>query len=264
MITLATDFGDPYPAAMKGVIAQRFADAEQTTPDLVDISHRLPRQDVRAAAFWLRFVLPEFPPGVHCVVVDPGVGTDRTALVVRAGDHALIGPDNGVLLPPARALAADEPDSPEIQVFEIAVENPESNTFHGRDVFAPVAADVSRVGVAVCDRLPALSRTQEYTTLSFPEPTLGDNRAEGEVLVVDEFGNVVSNVPGGVVADRYGSEVTVNGISYPVAQSYAHVEPGEPLVTVGSHGNVEFAVNRGRGDDAFDLEPRDECTLRFR
>ena len=95
MITLSSDFGAPYPAAMKGVIA-RACDAR-----LVDVSHEFPRQDVSTAAFWLTQTLPYFPPAVHCVVVDPGVGTDRDALVVRAGEHALVGPDNGVLLPAA-------------------------------------------------------------------------------------------------------------------------------------------------------------------
>lgn len=251
MITLATDFGEPYPAAMKGVIARR------TDAAVTDIAHELPRQDVHAAAFWLRFVLPEFPPAVHCVVVDPGVGTDRKTLVVRAGGHALVGPDNGVLLPPARALAGGG----DIEVFEVRVSDPESNTFHGRDVFAPVAADCHEVGVAECDRLPALSRTREYESLSFPEPTERDDGIDGEVLVVDGFGNVVTNVPGDVLDGR--DRVRVNGEQTPVEPSYAHVDTGSQLVTVGSHENVEFAVNQGRGDEAFGLSSGDSVELRW-
>ncbi|MFC6735392.1 S-adenosyl-l-methionine hydroxide adenosyltransferase family protein, partial [Halolamina salina] len=87
MITLASDFGTPYPAAMKGVILR------QSDARLVDIAHDFPRQDVRAAAFWLREVLPEFPPATHLVVVDPGVGTDRAAVVVEVGDHRIVAPD---------------------------------------------------------------------------------------------------------------------------------------------------------------------------
>ncbi|PSP76248.1 NAD operon protein, partial [Halobacteriales archaeon QS_3_64_16] len=102
MITLSSDFGSPYPAVMKGVLCSR------TDTHLVDIAHDFPRQDVRTAAFWLREVLPYFPSAVHLVVVDPGVGTERKALVVRAGEHALVGPDNGILLPAARALAEGE------------------------------------------------------------------------------------------------------------------------------------------------------------
>lgn len=103
MITLTSDFGTPYPAAMKGVLCQR------TDARLVDIAHDFPRQDVRAAAFWLRETLPYFPPATHLVVVDPGVGTDRNALVLRAGEHTLVGPDNGVLRPVARRLVGDGP-----------------------------------------------------------------------------------------------------------------------------------------------------------
>jgi hypothetical protein len=272
MITLATDFGDPYPAAMKGVVARRFADADAPVPRLVDVSHRFPRQDVRSAAFWLRFVLPEFPPAVHCVVVDPGVGTDRAALVVRAGEHALVGPDNGVLLPAARALAGADCDAATdptagIEPFEVAVEDPDSHTFHGRDVFAPVAADVHRAGVADLDRLPALSRTGDVDPLSFPEPTVDGDGAAGEVLVVDEFGNVVTNVPGGVLDGREGTTVAVGTpdgtVTAPVARSYARVGSGDRLVTVGSHGNVELAVNRGRGDEAFGVAARDRIDLAF-
>jgi hypothetical protein len=242
VLTLATDFGHPYPAAMKGVIARR-SDAR-----IVDVSHELPRQDPRAAAFWLRFVLPEFPPAIHCVVVDPGVGTDRAALVVRAGDHALVGPDNGVLLPPARALA----DRADLEVFTVDVRDPASHTFHGRDVFAPVAADCHAAGVAEVDRLPALSRTRQFEELTFPDPTVYATGATGEVLVVDDFGNVVTNVPGDVLDGH--EQVRVNDEPVPVVPAYAYRAPGDRLVTVGSHGNVELAVNQGRGDDAFGLE----------
>ena len=251
MITLATDFGEPYPAAMKGVIARR-SDART-----VDIGHEFPRQDPRAAAFWLRFVLPEFPPAVHCVVVDPGVGTDRQALVVRAGDHALVGPDNGVLLPPARALA----DEGDIDVFAVRVEDPDSATFHGRDVFAPVAADCHEVGVAELDRLPALSRTRDYEDLQFPAPDVHEDGATGEVLVVDDFGNVVTNVPGDALDGA--DTIIVDDTEVPVAPSYAHVDTGDRLVTVGSHGNVELAVNQGRGDEAFGLAAGDSVELAF-
>jgi S-adenosylmethionine hydrolase len=272
MLTLTSDFGDPYPAAMKGVVLRR------TDAQLVDVSHRLPRQDVRAAAFWLPFVLPEFPPAVHLVVVDPGVGTDRKAIAVRAGAHVLVGPDNGVLLPAARELAAlqggadsepggaaggadGEAAGADVEVFEVAVQDPDSHTFHGRDVFAPCAADVHDVGVAEMDRLPALSRTREYEGRSFPGPEVRADGADGEVLVVDDFGNTISNVPGDVLEGR--DEVTVNGETAPIAPAYAHVDVGQRLVTVGSHGHVEFAVNRGRGDEAFGLEPGDDVVLRW-
>ena len=251
MLTLASDFGTPYPAAMKGVILRR-SDAR-----LVDVAHDFPRQDVRTAAFWLREVLPEFPPAVHLVVVDPGVGTDRDALVVRAGDHALVGPDNGVLLPAARRLAGDDPVEP----FVVRVDDPASTTFHGRDVFAPTAADVHETGVGDIDALDRLSPVSrdELVDLRLPEADLTDARATGEVLAVDDFGNAVTNVPGEFLDGR--ETVAVNGERVPVGETFASVAPGERLVTVGSHGYVECDVNRGRGDDAFGLAPGDCVAL---
>ncbi|OTF13479.1 S-adenosyl-l-methionine hydroxide adenosyltransferase [Halorubrum sp. SD690R] len=292
MITLTSDFGSPYPAAMKGVI-RRHTDAE-----LIDVAHDLPRGDPRAAAFWLRFVLPEFPPAVHCAVVDPGVGTDRDALVVRAGAHVIVAPDNGLAMPPARALAADESD---VEVWSIAVDDPASETFHGRDVFAPTAA---RVRTALDDELTAsdgepavdavaealagiddLAPANDPVDVHFPEPSVERDAGEaekdtdaedgtdsedgtddeadtgdvvavdGEVLAIDRFGNVITNVPGELVRGR--DWVRVNGDLTPVAETFGAVDPGERLVTVGSHGYAECDVNDGRGDGAFDLRPGD-------
>ena len=302
MITLASDFGSPYPAAMKGVIRHE-SDAE-----ILDVSHDLPRGDPRAAAFWLRFVLPEFPPAVHCAVVDPGVGTDRAAVAVRAGDHVIVAPDNGLALPPARVLAdssdGDGRDDDRIEVFEIVVDDPASATFHGRDVFAPAAArireaiggELGRVDPAddrstgdrstgdpvgdVLASLPELTRTTEFADLTLPTATVEDGVAHGEVLVVDDFGNAITNVPGSFIRDRDpdsdrnvdrdpnrdrgADRVRVNGESVPVVETFASVPRGERLVTVGSHGYLECDVNDGRGDAAFGLEPGDEIRFRFR
>ncbi|MEZ3164576.1 SAM-dependent chlorinase/fluorinase [Halorubrum sp. RMP-47] len=275
MITLTSDFGSPYPAAMKGVI-RRHTDAE-----LIDVAHDLPRGDPRAAAFWLRFVLPEFPPAVHCAVVDPGVGTDRDALVVRAGEHVIVAPDNGLAMPPARALATDESD---FEVWTLAVDDPASETFHGRDVFAPAAARVrtaldeaasAEAGAAdsagdgsldadaiaaALSGLDDLAPASDPVDIHFPEPSVerddGDAIAiDGEVLAIDRFGNVITNVPGDLVRDR--DWLRVNGDLTPVAETFGAVDPGERLVTVGSHGYAECDVNDGRGDGAFDLRPGD-------
>ena len=251
MITLSSDFGSPYPAAMKGVIAQR------TDARIEDIAHDFPRQDVRTAAFWLTQTLPYFPPAVHCVVVDPGVGTDRAALVVRAGDHALVGPDNGVLLPAARALAE------EFEVFRWAYDSPDSSTFHGRDVFAPAAATVHNHGVDDIAGLPRAARTDGYVDLRFPDPTVDQSGVRGEVLVVDDFGNAITNISGEELAAHVGETVTVDGREAPVRRAYAECDPGERLVTVGSHGNVELAVNRGRGDDAFGVAAGDSVRVEW-
>ncbi|SFB73167.1 hypothetical protein SAMN05444422_101553 [Halobiforma haloterrestris] len=273
MITLTSDFGTPYPAAMKGVVLQRTA----SEPRLVDIGHDFPRQDVRAAAFWLREVLPYYPPATHLVVVDPGVGTDRNALVVRAGDHVLVGPDNGVLRPPARRLAAED----EIEAYvvdETVLESPDpaggaatvptadagpvgpaSNTFHGRDVFAPAAADVHGLEPDALETVEFLSPTDEWVDLEFPEPTVSEDRATGEVLVVDDFGNAITNVPGSFLEDR--DRIAANDEIVPVGETFAAVGVGERLATVGSHGYVELDVNQGRGDEAFGLAVGDRVVL---
>ncbi|ADQ67379.1 NAD operon protein [Halogeometricum borinquense DSM 11551] len=248
MITLSSDFGTPYPAAMKGVLLSR------TDARLVDVAHDFPRQDVRATAFWLREVLPYFPAATHLVVVDPGVGTDRAAIVVEAGEHTFVAPDNGVVLPAVREIAGDDFD-----VYDVAYDDVPSNTFHGRDVFAPAAANVHDAS-AVTD-IERITPVEEFVDLTFPAPVVGDGQATGEVLVVDDFGNVVTNVPGRVLDGL--EQVSVNGEPAPVGDSYAAVEPGDRLVTVGSHGNVEFAVNRGRGDDAFGLAVGDTVTLEY-
>ncbi|MEE6210994.1 SAM-dependent chlorinase/fluorinase [Salarchaeum sp. III] len=247
MITLTSDFGSPYPAAMKGVALQR------TDARLVDIAHDLPRQDVRAAAFWLREVVPYYPPAVHLVVVDPGVGTERAAIVVRVGDHAFVAPDNGVVRPAARALDGD------IEAFEIDDSDAASSTFHGRDVFAPAAGDVHEAGVENIEDIDGVTPVDDCVDLALPDATIEDDTAHGEVLVVDDFGNAITNIPGEFVADA--ATVLVNGERAPVEPSYAHVAVRERLVTVASHENVELAVNQGRGVDAFGVRPGDSVDV---
>lgn len=243
---------------MKGVILGA-CDAR-----LVDVSHDLPRQDRTAAAFWLREVLPYFPPAVHLAVIDPGVGTDRRAAVVRAGDHLLVGPDNGVLLPPARTInetVADRTGPGDIDVFEWDYGETPSSTFHGRDVFAPAAAAVHEVGPDEVTELAAVSPLPDPVELELPTPSINERerRAIGEVLVVDDFGNVITNIPGTLIGEL--ERVTVNGESVPVQPTYATVSQNSRLATVGSHENVELAVNTGRGDAAFQLEAGDRVTL---
>ncbi|PSQ39678.1 NAD operon protein [Halobacteriales archaeon SW_5_70_135] len=285
MITLASDFGSPYPAAMRGVLLRR------TDARLVDVAHDLPRQDLRAAAFWLCETLPWFPPATHLAVVDPGVGTDRAAVVVEAGEHTLVGPDNGSLLPPARRLAAAGPPDPvpyrrferapsesggdaddgdhgvEIAVYRVDDTGARSSTFHGRDVFAPVTALVHDHPLAELRDRGLLTPLADPVSLSFPEPTVADDRATGEVLVVDDFGNLITNVPGhalrGVerVGVRPGADGDARERVVPAVETFEAVEPGEALATVGSHGNVELDANRGRGDERFGLTAGDGVTL---
>lgn len=263
MITLSSDFGEHYPAAMRGVLLRR-SDAR-----LVDVSHDLPRGDIRGSAFWLRFLLPEFPPAVHLVVVDPGVGTDRAAIVLRVGGHALVGPDNGVLIPAARAISTTAvggtgkiisiASNKEIDAFRIRSDDPASQTFHGRDVFAPAAATVQELGIDAAESASSLEPIEELVGYSLPSPEINDDTAHGSVLVVDGFGNVVTNVSGDFLAGA--DAVRVNGDATPVGSTFASVPEGKRLVTVGSHGNVECDVNDGRGDEAFGLEAGDPVRI---
>lgn len=271
MITLSSDFGSPYPAAMKAVIAC------MSDTRMVDVSHDFPRQDVRTTAFWLREILPYFPPAVHLVVVDPGVGTDRDALVVRAGEHALVGPDNGVLLPPARELAGG--GTIEVFAVEQATDSETtldpravaetwppgaaSSTFHGRDVFAPTATRVHELGVRNIEDEDAFTRKRGYEDFTLPQAEVGESVATGEILVIDDFGNAITNIPGEFVAQAFGSTVDVNGEPTSVERSYAHRSVGDRLLTVGSHGNVELAVNQGRGDEAFAVDVESAVTIRL-
>ena len=255
MLTLASDFGSPYPAAMKGVICSR------TDAQLIDVAHDLPRQDPRAAAFWLRETLPHFPPAVHLAVVDPGVGTDRRAIALRVADHALVGPDNGLLRPVVRRLAEQAGGTPSIAAYEITVDDPASTTFHGRDVFAPAAADIHEAGLDRIDTVELLSPVDldSCVDLRFPEPTRDGDTVHGEVLVVDDFGNVITNIPGTELAGI--ERATVDSVSASVVDTFDSVEAGSRLLTVGSHGYIECDVNRGRGDEAFGLGVGDRFEL---
>ena len=274
MITLASDFGTPYPAAMRGVIFRR------TEARIVDISHHLPAHDPRAAAFWLRFLLPEYPPAVHCAVVDPGVGTDRDAVVFRADGHAIIAPDNGLAYPTARALALGERASAShvaddgrerdthalddigIEVFRLSTLDPASTTFHGRDVFAPLAAQVHEIGVGALETIDRLEPAPDPVRMTLPDATVSDDTlARGRVITTDEFGNVITNILGKVIPDA--DHVTVNGERVPFGDTFAAVQPGDQVVVIGSHGYLECDVREGDGSDAFDLTPTDSVTVRF-
>lgn len=250
MITLSSDFGWPYPAAMRGVIAGR-SDAR-----IIDITHQFPRGDIHTAAFWLREILPYFPPAVHLGVVDPGVGTERGVIAIEAGDHVLVGPDNGVLRPAALALGDPR------KTWDLVEVEAESHTFHGRDVFAPLAARIHDAPGSHPGALPDMEPNPSPVELTFPEPTIQDDLATGEILVVDVFGNAITNLPGSFLEPAFDSSIVVNNERVPAVRTYGAVSSGDRLATVGSHDHIELAVRDGRGADAFDVSRGDAVTIR--
>jgi hypothetical protein len=238
-ITLLTDFGtrDHFVGVMKGVIAAIAPHAR-----VVDISHDGPAFGLRAARFLLGQSWKWFPKGtVHLAVVDPGVGTDRRPLVVEAGGHLFVGPDNGLLseplrLPGARARLLNRP---KYHLREI------SQTFHGRDIFSPVAAHLA-AGVPASKMGPLVGNALQVTT-DGPLRT-GKRFWQGEIAYIDRYGNLITNLP---VTEF--PELLTRGFSLRIGfatltglkDNYAAGTPGEPIVVVGSSGNLEVTVNQG-------------------
>ena len=246
IITLTTDFGnkDHYVGSMKGVIYSINPDAIIT-----DITHDIPAHDVFHAAFVLKNFVPYFPKEtVHVVVVDPGVGTSRKPIAMEADGRFFVGPDNGVFS--YVILGTDSS-----RAYEIS--NPKyflprvSYTFHGRDIFAPVAAHLS-LGISIED---LGKRLLNPFALQITEPEIGDREISGEVIFEDTFGNLITNIPGGMVdsASRlYVCDIVINGVS----KSYSEAPEGELLAIIGSSGFLELSVNRGRASDLIKCKSR--------
>ncbi len=254
VITLLTDFGDFYPASMKGVIL-----GISPAAIIVDISHHVPRHDVHAGAFILMACSRYFPSGtVHVAVVDPGVGTKRRAIAVMAGHgaHYFIGPDNGLLIPAARSIG-------EFEVFEITNKklfNTEvSSTFHGRDIFAPVGAHISK-GMNICDVGRKIS---DYVDLDFGNGTKNGTSLDGTVIFIDEFGNIVTNIHYRIVDFQQNDVMEIENKSVKFQRSYGFCGEGEPLALIGSHGYLEIAVNRGNASVFFDKKQGDGISIKI-
>jgi Uncharacterized conserved protein len=215
------------------------------------------------------------------VVVDPGVGTDRDAVVFRVDGHAIIAPDNGLGYPAARAIALGERastsyaaedgrprdtralDDTGVEVFRLNALDPASTTFHGRDVFAPLAAEVHETGVSALETIDRVEPAPDPVRMMISDATVdGDaNLVRGRVITIDDFGNAITNIPEGVMSDV--DHVSVNGDRVPFGDTFAAVQPGDQIVVVGSHGYLECDVREGDGSDAFDLTPTDSVTVRF-
>jgi S-adenosylmethionine hydrolase len=248
VITLLSDFGlqDEYVGAMKGVILQICPGAR-----LVDLSHLIAPQEVRSAAFVLYASQRYFPPAtIHLAVVDPGVGTDRKAVVIKAGGCFFVGPDNGLF-----SLILKDKTDWEARVLENEQlrRNPVSSTFHGRDIFAPAAAHLG-AGVA----FETFGSACGLISTPWSEPAFGNDSIEGEVIHIDRFGNAVTNVGVAVLENRAPAHcwtACTAGVSVGLAKTYAMVKPGEALGLAGSTGFIEIAVNRGNAASKLGLRP---------
>jgi len=227
-ITLLTDYGvtDSYVAEVKGVLLTAVPDAT-----LIDVTHQVPPGDVRAAQFLFARSWRRFPEGtVHLVVVDPGVGTARRALAAEAAGHFFVAPDNGLLT----SLPEDA------EFVSLPVPPSAAPTFHGRDVFAPAAARLA-MGVSL-DELGDLIDDVRRSPL--PEPRADGVALLGEVIYVDRFGTLVSNIRAEDV--DAGVRITVEGKDVgSLRRTFGDVEPGQLVAYMGSGGEVEIAVRGG-------------------
>jgi S-adenosylmethionine hydrolase len=237
VITLTTDFGlaDGYVGALKGVILSLAPDVQ-----LIDISHQVARQDVRHGARLLATAVPFFPVGtIHVAVVDPGVGTERRGIALQTRYATFVGPDNGLFTPflqdRVACVALTNPDMHR---------HPVSATFHGRDIFAPVAAHLAS-GMSLADLGSAVG-----DLIALPEPhphRLSGGQLVAEIVHVDHFGNLVTNVriQEWEMRDLDDVSVEVQGNSLTLQRAYGNVNPGALLALEGSNGYLEIAVREG-------------------
>ncbi len=248
IITLLSDFGSFYPAQMKGVILSRLQGKSGNCAGnitFVDIAHDIPAQDVRAGAFALLSTARFFPPGtIHIAVVDPGVGTARRCLVVESGGQIFAGPDNGLLLPAARALGRPT-------AYEITPHPGASSTFHGRDVFAPAAALIAS------GQPPAsLGPRIRPKDLDFGKAKKTARGLEATIIYVDRFGNLILNLQ-----RLFAGDMMLKGIRLKRVSTYGEGRRIEPLITLGSHGFAEIAITQGNAAEAFCLKAGDRIEL---
>ena len=260
IIGLLTDFGlkDPYVAIMKAVILNINPSVE-----VIDISHEVEKFNIAEASFILAASLKYFPRGtVFVVVVDPGVGSSRRALIIQTKNFTFIGPDNGVLIPAAIKDGIKN-------LYEILNKNfflkPLSSTFHGRDIFAPVAAYLT-LGTPP----EILGRKIDLNSIvkpSWARSKISKNKVEGYFVYFDGFGNASTNIPADEVPWlKYGIRVRVNihdkaSLIIRFLRAYSEVEEGETLLVTNSFGFLELAVNKGSARRKYNLKYGDKVTI---
>jgi hypothetical protein len=243
-ITLFTDFGtaDGYVAEMKGVLYELAPNA-----DVVDLSHDVPAHGVEHARLAVARYWRRFPAGtVHLVVVDPGVGSERAALAVRSEGRHLVGPDNGVLSP---ALLTSD-----VQVVQLDVPANAAPTFHARDVFAPAAAALANGAAVESLGQPFATPVIRRTPAAVRGP---DGALRGEVIAIDRFGTLVTNL---VSTGDHIVEFARRRL--PLRHTYADVDSGTLVATVGSSGLVEIALRDGNAAKTLGADVGAPVTLR--
>jgi hypothetical protein len=254
LITLTTDFGtkDWFVGTMKGVLLSVNPRAR-----VVDITHEIPSGDVRAGAFVLAASYSYFPKGtVHVAVIDPGVGGPRRAIAVQTAKYRFVGPDNGVL---SFALAREQITSVHRLENASFFLRPISRTFQGRDVFAPVAAHLSR-GVPIRRFGPS---QQDILRLPWPKPRVGRDRIDGQVVYLDRFGNAITNIRNRDFRARGAGAIYAGRKRLgPVGASYQSVASGQAVGVEGSSGFLEIAVNGGSAARRLNLRIGTPVTLR--
>ena len=256
IITLTTDFSlrDPYAAEMKAVILSICPSAV-----IVDVTHEVEKFNIRMGAYMLASAISNFPHGtVHVAVVDPGVGTKRRPIIVQTATGFFVGPDNGLLVLAAEAQGVK-------RIYEITSRRlmlPHiSSTFHGRDIFAPAAAHLAN-GVPPEEFGPEIS---EMVRPLFAEVTRKEDTLVGEVLHVDSFGNITTNIHakniGGIRGRMLQVELPYNKLELKLSKTYAEAKPQEPIALIGSHDYLEIAVNQGNAAAKYQTKPGDKITL---
>lgn len=257
IITLTTDFGvrDPYVAEMKAII---LGISPKTT--IIDITHEVEKFNIRMAAYTLASASPYFPKGtIHVAVVDPGVGTKRRPILIQTKRDYYIGPDNGVL-----ALAAKKQGA--AHMYEIS--NPKlmlpkiSSTFHGRDVFAPAAAHLAK-GICPAEFGPEI---HEFLTPEFAKITRRRDRIVGEIMHVDSFGNIITNLEEKElksmgVKENVKIQLKNIELKLKLCKAYGEAKNRTPIAIIGSHNFLEIAINQGNAAKTLKIRVGDKITL---
>lgn len=256
LLTLLTDFGDRdiYVGVMKGAIAQ-----VNSAIRVVDLTHQVPPQDIVAGRFGLMNAFPYFPQGtVHLVVVDPGVGSQRRAIALELEQGFLVAPDNGIVsgvVERNQVLRAVELTNRRYWRTEIP-----SRTFHGRDIFATVAAHLAS-GVSLLDLGNEID-VNSLVSLDISLPRLTTDGVIGCIQYIDRFGNCISNIPDDIVNQETWL-VRVNGKVIPSGKTYSDVEVGNAIALIGSDGWVEIAVNGGNAHQLLGLNFADTVEVKI-